>query len=85
LLLTKKYVILKMPSILYTIENDCLVLDYSVSLYKFKFNKISEKLKTATEFERTVFQISPSGYGIHRPLIDENIAIKSLIDQYQKK
>ena len=33
----------------------------------------------ATEDERKVFEISPSGYGIHWPLIDEGISINGLI------
>jgi hypothetical protein len=33
----------------------------------------------ASEIERTTFEISPSGYGIHWPLIDEDISIDGLL------
>jgi hypothetical protein len=37
-------------------------------------------LLTANEIERNFFKISPSGYGIHWPLIDEDLAVGSLIE-----
>lgn len=47
--------------------------------YAVRLAEISEKLKTATDAELNLFQISPSGYGIHWPLIDEDISFKGLI------
>lgn len=46
---------------------------------KVKLDKISLKLKSADEIQRNVFTISPSGYGIHWPLIDEDLAIGSIL------
>jgi len=40
---------------------------------------ISQLLANATEEERREFEISPSGYGIHWPLIDEDISIDGLL------
>jgi hypothetical protein len=34
----------------------------------------------ATEAERNFYKISPSGYGIHWPAIDEDLSIKGLIN-----
>jgi len=40
---------------------------------------ISAVLDHASEKEKVTFEISPSGYGIHWPLIDEDIAIDGLL------
>ena len=47
--------------------------------YKFELSAISEKLSVATEPERAKYEISPSGYGIHWPLIDEDLSIDALL------
>jgi hypothetical protein len=40
---------------------------------------VSTILDRASEKERSTFEVSPSGYGIHWPLIDEDVAIDGLI------
>lgn len=40
---------------------------------------LSNKLLLATNIERNLFTISPSGYGIHWPLLDEDISIEALL------
>ena len=47
--------------------------------YVFKISEISKKLSNASTFEREKIEISPSGYGIHWPLIDEDLSIDGLI------
>lgn len=47
--------------------------------------KISSKLKSANELERNFYRISPSGYGIHWPLIDEDLAVDALIKISEQK
>lgn len=39
----------------------------------------SSKLLNASEGERNLYRISPSGYGIHWPLIDEDLSIEKLL------
>jgi hypothetical protein len=46
---------------------------------KFELDKISAKLKSATEIQRNLYKVSPSGYGIHWPLIDEDLSVKALL------
>jgi len=46
---------------------------------KFRIKEISPALEKASQDERNVFEISPSGYGIHWPLIDEDISIDGLL------
>jgi hypothetical protein len=49
--------------------------------YTFKLEEVSWRLANASENERGDFRISPSGYGIHWDLIDEDISIKELINR----
>ena len=39
----------------------------------------SELLRTATQKQREHFEISPAGYGIHWPDLDEDLSIDGLI------
>jgi hypothetical protein len=52
-------------------------IDGSVDI--FRLEDISSLLANASELERMTYEISPSGYGIHWPLLDEDISIDSLL------
>ena len=39
----------------------------------------SERLRNATQKQRENFEISPTGYGIHWPDVDEDLSIDGLI------
>lgn len=41
---------------------------------------VSSKLLDASEGQRNLYWISPSGYGIHWPLIDEDLSIEKLLN-----
>src|ERR1022692_1270007 len=43
------------------------------------WEKCSERLAHASLLERNRAELSPSGYGIHWPLIDENLAVGPLL------
>ncbi|MGB5158900.1 DUF2442 domain-containing protein [Desulfobacterium sp. N47] len=45
----------------------------------FPLHDISYLLEKASDEERNTFEISPSGYGIHWPLLDEDISIDGLL------
>lgn len=45
----------------------------------FQLAKISKKLNRASDVERNKYEISASGYGIHWPLIDEDLSIDGLL------
>jgi hypothetical protein len=47
--------------------------------YIFNLTDISKRLTNASEIERERFEISPSGYGIHWPLIDEDLSVPGLL------
>ena len=41
--------------------------------------KISKRLLKASNKERETYKVSPSGYGIHWPLIDEDLSVDALL------
>jgi hypothetical protein len=43
------------------------------------WEKCSQRLATATDEQRQVAELSPSGYGIHWPLIDEDLTVNCLV------
>ncbi|SPE26577.1 conserved hypothetical protein [Candidatus Sulfopaludibacter sp. SbA6] len=43
------------------------------------WEKCSERLARASLIERSRAELSPSGYGIHWPLIDEDLAVGPLL------
>lgn len=47
--------------------------------YNFDIMKISPRLFNASAVQRNHFVVSPSGYGIHWPDIDEDLSIDALL------
>jgi len=66
-------------------ENDYLILKTDDVLIKVKLEDVSDKLTNASEQIRNDFKISPSGYGIHWPQIDEDLSVNGLILTFQTK
>lgn len=72
-------------------EEKTLFLNIDGTDYMFPLKIISEKLYKATDDELNNFIISPSGYRIHWPILDEDISIdgllkiKSATKSYRKK
>ena len=60
-------------------EGEYMIIQSGTQTYNWRMKEISEKLSRASEVERNNFQISPSGYGIHWPLIDEDLSIHGLL------
>jgi hypothetical protein len=61
------------------IEGDSLCLNIDGKDLKVDLKSISLVLASANNKERAEFEVSPSGYGIHWPLIDEDISINGLL------
>jgi Protein of unknown function (DUF2442) len=53
-----------------------LLQDRSITV---PWEKCSEKLATASETARMEAELSPGGYGIHWPLLDEDLSVQGLI------
>ena len=65
-------------------EQESLCLSIDGNIYVFPLEKISKKLKEASEAERNFFKVSPSGYGIHWPLIDEDLGVDALVKLHEQ-
>jgi hypothetical protein len=47
------------------------------------WGKCSQRLASATEQERLRAELSPGGYGIHWPLIDEDLSVNGLLRDHE--
>lgn len=60
-------------------EEDLMVLTIDGQVKRYKVSEVSPVLHHATEQEKRAFEVSPSGYGIHWPLLDEDLSIDGLL------
>jgi hypothetical protein len=60
-------------------DNENIYLEVDGIKVKAPMQIVSQKLFKASEVQRMIFNISPSGYGIHWPLIDEDLAVDPLL------
>ena len=61
------------------IENGFLNILVNGKHIQFELSSISNILGNARGKEVNVYEVSPSGYGIHWPLLDEDISIDGLL------
>ena len=61
------------------IEKGVLTLVVDGKPVQYELKDVSPLLARAKEEEQKEFEVSPSGYGIHWPLIDEDISIDGLL------
>jgi hypothetical protein len=66
-------------------DKEYLVIKVNEQEYRFQINTISEKLAKAGDKERNDYVISPSGYGIHWPALDEDLSINGLLTLLQNR
>jgi hypothetical protein len=72
----------KMPNIeSITFKQNSMIIHINGIEHFFELDKVSSKLLNATSIERNEYQISPANYGIHWPLIDEDLSIKKLLEK----
>ena len=62
-------------------EEEYLRLKIDGISYRIPWRLCSKRLEQASPAQRKIFEVSPSGYGIHWPEIDEDLAITPLISQ----
>ena len=62
-----------------TFDQNFIVLQVDGREIKISVKEVSKKLADANDMQRNIFTISPSGYGIHWPLIDEDLSIDSIL------
>ncbi len=58
---------------------EALVLVLGARKVRLPWEKCSPRLAAATENERRQAELSPGGYGIHWPLIDEDLSVNGLL------
>ena len=58
---------------------DALVIETDLGQFEIPWSACSPRLARATQQQRTHLSLSPSGYGVHWPMIDEDLTIKGLI------
>jgi Protein of unknown function (DUF2442) len=58
---------------------DALIVVTENGSVSIPWEKCSERLARASLAERSRAELSPSGYGIHWPLIDEDLAVGPLL------
>jgi hypothetical protein len=58
---------------------EALVLVLGTRRVRLSWEKCSRRLAAATENERRQAELSPGGYGIHWPLIDEDLSVSGLL------
>ena len=61
------------------ITHDSLILVLPERRVHIPWECCSKKLAGATDLERSTCELSPGGYGIHWPLLDEDLSVNGLI------
>ena len=61
-------------------SDSCMTLEIDGEEKQYNLNDVSPALAKASELERMTYHISPSGYGIHWPLLDEDLSIDGLLE-----
>ena len=60
-------------------EDQFLLLKVDGREYRIDLGRHSKKLATADQRTKANFELSPSGYGIHWPELDEDLSIDGMI------
>ncbi|MEP6795442.1 MAG: DUF2442 domain-containing protein [Saprospiraceae bacterium] len=61
-------------------EGDEMIIVVDDRSLKIKLSEVSGKLARANMEERNKYNISPSGYGIHWPGLDEDLSINGFLE-----
>jgi hypothetical protein len=67
-----------------TFDQNSIFLKIDGIQIKVSLDSLSEKLNAANELQRNLYRVSPSGYGIHWPLIDEDLSVDSILKKAEK-
>lgn len=60
-------------------ENDRMRVKIDGTDHVFELKEISPRLLHSSAEQRAQYEVSPSGYGIHWPLVDEDLSIDGLL------
>lgn len=62
-----------------TFSGSIMTLEIDGQTKSFHLENVSRVLSNASDTEKMTYEVSPSGYGIHWPLLDEDISIDGLL------
>jgi Protein of unknown function (DUF2442) len=62
-----------------TFDSNNMSLKVDGKLVVIPLVNVSSRLQSANDVQRNFFIISPSGYGIHWPLIDEDLSVDAIL------
>jgi hypothetical protein len=60
-------------------SGEYMVLTIDGAEKRLRIKEVSPALEHASEEQRNAFEVSPYGYGIHWPLLDEDISVDGLL------
>jgi Protein of unknown function (DUF2442) len=61
------------------IGTDKMVFNIDEQFVEVPYKLVSKKLAEATLVEKKYYKISPAGYGVHWPLIDEDLSLNGIL------
>ena len=64
---------------------DRMMMTVDGESYSCALKDVSERLAKASDLERQRYDISPSGYGVHWPLLDEDVSVGGLLRAARKE
>ena len=67
----------EVENIVFTDDEIVIIVDGATR--RFSMAQLSPKLANASAIERKSYEVSPSGYGIHWPLLDEDLSIDGML------
>lgn len=56
-----------------------LILSFDGQEYCLPLSAVSSKLARGSDAERRIYRVSPSGYGVRWPVLDEDLSIDGLL------
>lgn len=60
-------------------DGDWMILAVDGQIHRLPLGLVSDRLVNASLDDRKIYRIAPSGYGIHWPTLDEDLAINGLL------
>ena len=60
-------------------DEDWMILAVDGQVYRLPLSQVSDRLAQASDAERQLYRIAPSGYGIHWLTLDEDLSIDGLL------
>jgi hypothetical protein len=60
-------------------DGDWMILAVEGQVYRLPLAQVSARLAEASEVDRKIYRITPSGYGVHWPTLDEDLSINGLL------